>query len=412
VPDDRGLLREVVWQEIFPWLSLFRTFWLALDVRKLLLAAAAIVLIAAGWWAFAALLDPPPENQPRPFGAAIPSNHPNAVPPPLAGPPVTEEPVSYPVALWRASWLAITANWLWLTGPFQQLLVAPLSLRLLALALADALWALAVWSFFGGVITRIAAVEFALEERITLKSAVRHAAGRYRSYLAAPLMPVALVVLLALPLLVLGLLMRLDAGWLVAGIFWPLALIIGVLMALLVIGLFLGWPLMWATISVDATDSFDALSRSYSYVYQRPLQYAFYLLVSLLVGLVGWLAVSTFAVVVLHMTDWAVAWGSGRSEPVGGMGQAGASLMNFWNGCVRLLVLAFGYSFLWTAATAIYFLLRRDADATETDEVFYEDREPTGLPPLAPDAAGVPVLADEPATQPSPEHRESGIGGG
>ena len=44
----------------------------------------------------------------------------------------------------------------------------------------------------------------------------------------------------------------------------------------LAVGLAAGWPLMWPTISSEGTDAFDALSRSYAYVYQRPLAYLLY----------------------------------------------------------------------------------------------------------------------------------------
>ena len=46
-------------------------------------------------------------------------------------------------------------------------------------------------------------------------------------------------------------------------------------------------------------------------------------------------------------------------------------------------------------STAIYFLLRQQVDATETDEVYIEDEEERfGLPPLEVDSAGVPQAAD------------------
>jgi hypothetical protein len=80
-------------------------------------------------------------------------------------------------------------------------------------------------------------------------------------------------------------------------------------------------------------------------------------------------------------------------------GRSGASLIGFWDGCLRLLTVAFGHSFFWTSATAIYLLLRRDADATEIDEVFVTGREDErGLPPLKTDPAGVAVLTDEGAS--------------
>jgi hypothetical protein len=47
--EDRGVLRQIAWTELFPWLALGRSFRLAIQARLLLLAAAGILLTAAGW---------------------------------------------------------------------------------------------------------------------------------------------------------------------------------------------------------------------------------------------------------------------------------------------------------------------------------------------------------------------------
>src|SRR5207244_212129 len=44
------------------------------------------------------------------------------------------------------------------------------------------------------------------------------------------------------------------------------------------------WPLIPVTLSAEGSDSFDDLSRSYSYVYQRPWHYLWYCIVALLYG--------------------------------------------------------------------------------------------------------------------------------
>ena len=50
-----------------------------------------------------------------------------------------------------------------------------------------------------------------------------------------------------------------------------------------------------------------------------------------------------------------------------------------------LLGVAYLYAYFWTAATAIYYLLRHSVDGTEPDEVAVEQEEETfGLPPLRP----------------------------
>jgi hypothetical protein len=60
-----------------------------------------------------------------------------------------------------------------------------------------------------------------------------------------------------------------------------------------------------------------------------------------------------------------------------------------------MLAVGFLYSYFWTASTCIYLLLRRDADATEMDEVFLEEEQEEatfGLPPIETDQAGAPVV--------------------
>jgi hypothetical protein len=433
MPDYRGTVREVAWQDILPWTMLFRTLRLAIDPRKLLLALIGLLLTTAGWWLIAQLFSSADSANVQPTAAAL-----LPVRSPLATPPAPS-PWSPAMPLpWQQARVAAVGNWLWLSTPFQLLLARGIPLTSFAHALLAALWALAVWSWAGGAITRIAAVELGLEERLSLSAAMAHATSRWRSYFAAPLMPLVLVLLVCLPLAVLGLLMwAFDGGVLLAAIVWPLVLLAGVLLAVVVIGLAVGWPLMWATISVDATDSFDAVSRSYSYVYQRPLNYLFYAVVSLLLGLLGWIFAATFAWGVLYLSHWGISWGSGDArlsqvelaaiapqlaigssdgmipdvaelpiagtEPLSTAGRWGAALIGWWNGLVRLATVAFGYSFFWTAATAMYLLLRRDADATETDEVYVDDRgDDRSLPPLRTDAAGVAVLADDVASELKP----------
>jgi hypothetical protein len=207
---------------------------------------------------------------------------------------------------------------------------------------------------------------------------------------------------------VLGFVMRADIGVLLAAIVWPIVLVGCALLVLALIGLAFGWPLMWSTISTEGTDAFDALGRAWAYTTQRPLHYLFYAAVASLLGGLGLAFVEAFVSGVLHLSLWGVEWGGGAQrisdlahEVAAGeasrIGTAGAYLLTFWVGLVKLVAVGFVYSYLWTSATAIYLLLRRDVDATELDEVYLED-EPTGqgLAPLFNDDAGVPGVADTP----------------
>ncbi|HQU43290.1 MAG: hypothetical protein B7Z73_14395, partial [Planctomycetia bacterium 21-64-5] len=314
--------------------------------------------------------------------------------------------------------------WRQLRAPFRQLFERRLGVTGLAFLLCCCIWAVAVWALFGGAITRRAALQLGREENLGLRGSLRYAAGKWRSYFAAPLLPLVGILIFSCPLLVLGLLMRFDLGVLLAGLVWPLALLTSLIMAMLLLALLFGWPLMWPTISTESTDSFDALSRSWSYVYHRPLHYLFYAAVVTVLGGLGWLFVAYFADWVAYLPAWAASWTAGSERmddlfgsgtDLGTIGRWGAKLLRFWGGCVRLLALGFVYSYFWTASTAIYLLLRRDDDGTDLDDVYIEPGEQAyGLPPLEKDAAGVTVApgsemapteaaADAPPETPSTE---------
>lgn len=408
VEGDNGELRSIAWSEIFPWLCIFRTFRLAISLRVLVFSAAGALLTVSGWALLAWVFEGDPaviENSPWldqyrscPWTSltTVGSNEAS-----LPGTSLLSETgVVGSDPFFRV--------WTMLGSPLHGVFSTGPSVSSLACLAICGLWAVAIWAFFGAAITRIAAVQLASDERVGWGAAIRHARSKWLAYFSAPLFPVLGIVLAGLPAFFLGWLLRLDIGVLLVALAWPMLLIFGLLMAILSLGLVFGWPLMWSTISAEGTDSFDALSRSYAYVFQRPLHYLFYAVVAALFGVLGWLLVSHFAAAVIDLSWWAASWGAGSeradlivargTEGLGGIGGAGATLIRFWNGCVSLLAVGFLFGYFWTASTAIYFLLRRDVDATEMDEVFLDsDRseETFGLPTMTTDEAGAPVVEDD-----------------
>ncbi len=427
---DNSVLRSVAWSEICPWLGIFRTFRLAISFRILLLSAVAALATVFGWaligWVFSgdpavsqttawlepyrtcpwtALTEVVPDEPAWPDWSVVSGGE-------ETGPTVSTPYFGAWVVLSRPLWAAFSTE---------------VTLSGLACLVLCGLWSVAVWAFFGGAITRIAAVALAADEQVGWGAAIRHAGPKWPAYFSAPLFPVVGILLIAVVVGLLGLLLRMDVGVLLGALVWPLLLIAGLLMAILLLGLVFGWPLMWATISAEGTDSFDALSRAYAYVFQRPLHYLFYAVVAALFGALGWLLVSNFAAAVINLTYWAAGWGAGwdgdvariksiidGSESLGGIGGAGATLIHFWTGCVKLLAVGFLFGYFWTASTAIYFLLRRDVDATEMDEVFLDEdtsEQTYGLPPIATDEAAAPVVDDDlPEVRPD-DNQPDGNGG-
>jgi hypothetical protein len=330
-------------------------------------------------------------------------------------------------------WLPLSpfiGSWHLLARPFHHVFNPGLGVVGFTYALLCGLWSVVVWAFFGAAICRIAAVKLACDERVSIKHALRHAGSKMGAYFWAPLFPLVGALLISLPIVAVGWLFRYDAGIVALAVLWPLCLLAGLLMSIFLIGLYFGWPLMWATVATEGTDSFDALSRTYAYVYQRPLHYLFYALVVTVIGWLAALVVQMFAFGVVFLSLWAASWSSGASRvadieaslpqlgtefewldprllaftntaadqprAVGRLGDIGLAILSFWIGCVRFLALGFGVAYFWTSSVGIYLLLRNAVDNTELDSAQLDDEQTSyGLPPLARDEAGVPMVADE-----------------
>src|SRR5262249_37373405 len=93
---------------------------------------------------------------------------------------------------------------------------------------------------------------------------------------------------------------------LVSGLFWPLMLVCGLVMAVALVGL-VSWPLMSAAISAEGTDSWEAVSRAYSYLLQRPWHFAWYSLVAIAYGGVVVFFVGFMGSLTVYLAKWGVA---------------------------------------------------------------------------------------------------------
>jgi hypothetical protein len=301
------------------------------------------------------------------------------------------------------------------------------------------LWTLSTWAVFGGAITRIAAVELARNEKIGMREAFRYIVTRWRSYLFAsfaPLIGVAAITVVLILFSLIALIPIVAELW--YGILWWIALGFGLAMAVILIGL-VGWPMIHATLSAEGSDSFDALSRCYSYVLQKPWSYLWYAAVALVYGAV----VVFFVVLMGSMTVYLAKWGVSQ-DPLNQVtnrdptymftfaptsfewhslltqGQPaatdwrpwnyiGAVLVAFWLYLLFVLMIGFGYSYFWSASTIIYLLMRRKVDDTDFDEVYLEDEdldESYSAAPVSasaqPAAAGAPLQMVESPTLRTP----------
>lgn len=289
--------------------------------------------------------------------------------------------------------------------------------------------ALGIVALFGGAVHRIAALHLARDEKISMMQALRFSAGKFVNFFVAPLIPLAFVLLIGGLVALGGLVGNIPyVGEILMGALFILALVGGMLAAFLLVGLIGGVGLMYPTIAVEGSDSFDAISRSFSYIFARPWRAGLYGLVALVYGVATYLFVRLFVWLGLWAAHTFVGWGvftGGKTlgsaadkldvlwtEPtygnlfgsfswaaMNGSETIGAVLIGVWVFLAASLVVAYGLSYVASSTTAIYYLLRRQVDATDLDDVYVEEGEEPAAPAAAP-AVEAPKAQTPPAEAP------------
>jgi hypothetical protein len=438
--DEAVSLRDINWRETFPFTHLFRAFRIAIHPSKLILALVALGCL----WFGGSILDGLwnknhqvmlPERLELFHGKALklvsnlnPLTDPEQY---LAMQRRIEEVNSRrfgvfqtffdyevdkandvlmfkggPTAIVDSIWefIAVGPGWLW-------------SHHWLFAILYTA-WFLLIWSVFGGAISRIAAVHVARDEKISVRHALTFSMSKVLSFIFAPVIPVAIVLGIGVVIAIAATIL-LHIPWvgpIVAGLFFCLALLGGFVITLVILGTIGGFNLMYPTVAVEGSDSFDAISRSFSYVFARPWRMLWYTGISLVYGAICYLFVRFFVWIMLAATWFFMSWFLGQHGAPGeklqhpadvwpliwqkpGLGANGttdpnnelmyrpsyehlkgteavaAGLIVWWNYIVIGLIGAFTISFYFSANSIIYYLMRREVDATELDDVYVEEAD-------------------------------------
>jgi hypothetical protein len=318
------------------------------------------------------------------------------------------------------------------TGGLRWLLTQHILFGIILLAVS-----LGVWALFGGAIHRMAALHAAREEKISMVQALKFALVKWPSFFTAPLIPLGVVFVLGAMILLGGLLANIPwVGAPLVGFLFFLALGLGVAIAFVLIGLVSGLGLMYPTIAVEGSDSFDAFSRSFAYVYARPWHAGLYALVALVYGVVCYLFVRLFAYLALGATYMFMRWGVwtggealGQSDKVpviwrkptwdflygnfnwdamSGSETVAGVFIWLWVALVAAVVGAFILSYASSSATIIYYLLRRKVDATDLDDVYVQEspETPAEAPVATTETPSAPPA--EPAAPPAAETKPAG----
>jgi hypothetical protein len=287
-----------------------------------------------------------------------------------------------------------------------------------------AIFCFLVLALTGATLARMSALEFAGYERASLKHSFLFALNRLWVFIKAPIIPFLILLVIGIIIAIVGLIGAVPyLGEIALGILFILFLIGGFVLMLLLLGIIGGFNLLYPTIAVEGSDAFDAMSRSFAYVYARPWRLILYTVVSLIYGAITYLFVSFAVYLVLLLTHVFTGWGTNLLGSLHGHNSGlpklttlwptpqfsrliaptnwyamnwseytGSLFLHFWVYLLICTIGAYVISYYFSTHTIIYLLLRRSVDGQSTAEVFTDD-EPMPIGPATPGTAADPGSA-------------------
>jgi len=265
------------------------------------------------------------------------------------------------------------------------------------------LWFVVVWGLFAGAVNRIYAYRIGRDESITIREAMSFGFKTWGTHIFSAILLAAFVAVIffgcALLTAVFGKIPYLNyPGQILLIPGFILILMAAFVIGFIVVILLFSFDLISSAIAVERTDPFDAISRAYAYVTERPWHTLLYTGLALLFILFflyfGELAIGAaksmlafglgadYDAIAKHI-DEGVAFKTAFSESQVTLGLLGGALYYIlW--ITRMFILATAVA-LWLASrTKSYLLLRNEVDGDETDEIYIEEEELIEEMPPAP----------------------------
>jgi hypothetical protein len=262
---------------------------------------------------------------------------------------------------------------------------------------------LSIASIGGGAICRIAALQFAQNEKPGVIESLQFSIKRFTSFFGTPIVPMIIIAIAGICVISVGLISNLPfgIGELGTGILMLPALAAGAIIAAVLLGVLGGLNLAFPAVAYDGSSGMDAVSRSFNYVYAKPWRLGFYTAIAVIYGAVCYIFVRFFAFLLLWSTYRGLRVGaftqSARGLPdkiaaiwpeptfarlasyssaAGGWQESIAAILVFLSALVIVgLVASFIISFYFSANTVIYALMRNQVDETALDEICTETDE-------------------------------------
>lgn len=155
---------------------------------------------------------------------------------------------------------------------------------------------------------------------------------------------------------------------------------------------------MFPAVAYDGSDAFDAISRSFSYVFSRPWRMGFYTLIAAVHGSVCYVCVRLFAFLLLSVTHLVLSFAFSvagdelttiwaKPEFMNLLGSSTAAIsspieavaafiiyLSVW--LVAGLVVSVVITYYFSANTIIYSLMRNKVDNAALDDIYQDSDEP------------------------------------
>lgn len=274
----------------------------------------------------------------------------------------------------------------------------------------------AIWAYCGGVITRIAAINLTKDEGLELHDAMAFGSKKWLSFWSPFIVCILGFLFFFICNVAGGLVGRIPyAGEILLAVFLPLAILSGFIMTFILVGSLFGFHMFLPTIGVEGSDSFDAMSRSFSYLYGRPWHYIFYCFLTKIYGIVAIAFVWVFGWLMLLLGLGSGALGLGfekfkhlfgdiiygfireqaANEPI--TYTIAGYIILIWMVIIIGFIFAYFLSYCFSSSTIIYLLMRKKVDEIEMKEV-YEEKEDDeiSLPPVGGETKTEETKKEEP----------------
>ena len=252
-------------------------------------------------------------------------------------------------------------------------------------------YSLFLFMALGGAISRLAVMQACTDTSDGLFETVVFTAPRIGWLILAPAIPLACAGALCVTLAVLGAILFNVPGLNVVGsLVFGLMFLIGFAAAYLLILSAAGISMMPAALAVEGTDAFDIVSRVCTFLIFRPIRYLLLVAIVVVFGAAMYLLVGTIMYFAFWLTTTSVGmWSAdfnklildqefGRmplridTENLSWLDRVASSLLLVWSRLWFGSTLAFVVSYVFSAQTWIYLLLRREVDGTAFSDCYIE----------------------------------------